>query len=429
MEGESLRQILLALPQEQNQPRQGWTSGSTGGVQDIYGQPLTYPLCSPTGKKTENIGHPDFNNDPRLGTQAEIQAAGFKLKAGAIGVLGYVVGKSQQDLEDLVLLRKEGDLSLNQFNQQKSSLFTAYYNGNQIESDTRPFAPYHNVFDPPASAAQQTQIAKLEKMAEAMGVSIRHFGESNFYQHETQTIFLPTKEHFRSPEAYMQTLAHELIHATRDKAPQFGPQHLAPSTREGDYPYALEEWRAELGAALILERLGVSTDLTNSAVYIDSWAQPSEGLRQELSVADRSKKIDQSIEAASFVLEKVGQPPISLSAQMRQELKTLNEAHPLAPQHDSGPGRPETLPEEASHHPQTQTVESLFTQLAQAAVSGNREAFAQAVKAVGESPMGEEIRANSQALAETHKEQEAQKEMEKQQQVQEAQVQHKGFSR
>ncbi|WP_434777605.1 zincin-like metallopeptidase domain-containing protein [Neisseria sp. Ec49-e6-T10] len=127
----------------------------------------------------------------------------------------------------------------------------------------------------------------------------------------------------------MQTLSHELIHATKNKAPQFGVGHV-PNFGKGDYNYGMEEWRAELGSVVLMTSLGASFDTKNSASYVHEWSD-SDRWFQELTVEDRELKIMQAIEAANFLREKAGLNKVEFSEKELQELKEINEAFPELP--------------------------------------------------------------------------------------------------
>ncbi|MDN3273405.1 zincin-like metallopeptidase domain-containing protein [Frankia sp. RB7] len=70
-----------------------------------------------------------------------------------------------------------------------------------------------------------------------------------------------------SPDAYVSTLGHELIHATGHKdrlARKFNPKVFKDA-------YATEELVAELGSAFICASFGYSYVDAQSPAYIDSW--------------------------------------------------------------------------------------------------------------------------------------------------------------
>lgn len=77
---------------------------------------------------------------------------------------------------------------------------------------------------------------------------------------------MPQPGQFIDEDAYWQTLAHELTHATGHKTRldrQFGK-------RFGDSAYAAEELVAELGSAFVCARLGMPAGFRSSS-YIESW--------------------------------------------------------------------------------------------------------------------------------------------------------------
>ncbi|BCM86329.1 ArdC family protein [Methylobacterium indicum] len=103
----------------------------------------------------------------------------------------------------------------------------------------------------------------------ATGATIREGGTRACYVPATDTIHLPPRSAFRTPEGYAGTLAHELVHWTG------APHRLARDLtgRFGARAYAAEELTAELGAAFVLADLGLArTPHPNHAAYCAFWA-------------------------------------------------------------------------------------------------------------------------------------------------------------
>jgi len=106
-----------------------------------------------------------------------------------------------------------------------------------------------------------------EEIVKRCPVEIRHGGNRAFYNPASDTITMPNREQFKSPEAYYATLAHESIHSTgtKDRCPrEFGK-------RFGDDAYAFEELVAEMGSVQLGMETGLPTQVENHASYIDHW--------------------------------------------------------------------------------------------------------------------------------------------------------------
>lgn len=81
------------------------------------------------------------------------------------------------------------------------------------------------------------------------------------------TVYLPLQTQFTSIEGYAETKAHELVHSTG---------HSTRHARFGNdanphEAYAREELVAEIGAAIMLQRLGINADLPRMADYVRGW--------------------------------------------------------------------------------------------------------------------------------------------------------------
>ena len=121
---------------------------------------------------------------------------------------------------------------------------------------------------PVEPANEFNPIEEAERLLAASGIPTRHGFDKAFYSPATDTICLPDRERFTSPEAYYATRAHEAIHATGSKNRlnrQFGK-------RFGDDAYAVEELIAEIGAAMVVGHLGfVDATIEGHAAYLESW--------------------------------------------------------------------------------------------------------------------------------------------------------------
>jgi antirestriction protein ArdC len=102
---------------------------------------------------------------------------------------------------------------------------------------------------------------------------IKHGGDSAHYSPKTDTITMPERGRFQTDEDYYQTLFHELIHATAHKS--------RTGRMDGNWagfgsdPYAEEELVAELGAAMLMDLVGIDNQKTvnNQKAYVQSWVK------------------------------------------------------------------------------------------------------------------------------------------------------------
>jgi antirestriction protein ArdC len=106
-------------------------------------------------------------------------------------------------------------------------------------------------------------------IAERMDVTIQHRSESGqaYYSPSQNLISLPMPTEFHTQEGYINTLLHELGHATH--------RHVRPTWKKGPFGsvlYAKEEVVAELTAVLTASMFGVEKQpLDSHASYIKGW--------------------------------------------------------------------------------------------------------------------------------------------------------------
>lgn len=115
--------------------------------------------------------------------------------------------------------------------------------------------------------------AQAEALISASGAKIGHDGTKAFYNPTTDTITLPAREAFRTQDGYYSTVLHELAHWTKGGTPPRVERGCPTIGPFGSEPYAREEVRAELGAALMMAELGLRdpAEATECQAYIASW--------------------------------------------------------------------------------------------------------------------------------------------------------------
>ena len=107
----------------------------------------------------------------------------------------------------------------------------------------------------------------LRDRAEALGVGLRHSGDSAYYERLADRVTMPSTA-FVSDAAYSAVLAHELIHSTG------APHRLNRKKGEkfGDQDYAFEELVAELGSAFLCAEFGISSEYgCQHESYLAGW--------------------------------------------------------------------------------------------------------------------------------------------------------------
>lgn len=112
-----------------------------------------------------------------------------------------------------------------------------------------------------------TRHEEAERVISATWADIRHGGDRAFYRPSEDCIQMPNREQFVSPEAYYETLLHEMTHWS------FHPSRLPWQHEDTVNDYALGELVAELGACYLMGEVGLPLADTwkNSASYLAHW--------------------------------------------------------------------------------------------------------------------------------------------------------------
>ena len=140
----------------------------------------------------------------------------------------------------------------------------------------------------------------LRDRAEALGVGLRHSGDSAYYERLADRVTMPSTA-FVSDAAYSAVLAHELIHATG------APHRLNRKKGEkfGDSDYAKEELVAELGSAFLCAEFGISSEYgCQHESYLASWLKclggDTKAFFRASTAADKAFKLICPVSAEDF---------------------------------------------------------------------------------------------------------------------------------
>lgn len=146
--------------------------------------------------------------------------------------------------------------------------------------------------------SQVESIEQAEALMLASGAKIRHGGNQAFYMPSRDEVVLPAKESFTgtststATECYYSTAFHELTHWTGPRLNrEFGK-------RFGDDQYAAEELVAELGAAFLCAKVGMSSEpREDHANYLACWIKVLKNDRKAFITA-----ASKASEAADYLL-------------------------------------------------------------------------------------------------------------------------------
>ena len=149
-----------------------------------------------------------------------------------------------------------------------------------------PFLRYFNVFHidqcegltakhtqklPGTANADQTAEAIIAGYIQTSGVRLNHeAGDQAFYRPSTDSITLPLLAQFKEIAEYYSTAFHEMVHSTGHKTRL---DRLEKTAFFGSEAYSKEELIAEIGAATLVNHVGLETSRSfrNSTAYVQNW--------------------------------------------------------------------------------------------------------------------------------------------------------------
>lgn len=222
------------------------------------------------------------------------------ITSGANLAVSHSTGKPYSLLNQMILGRPGEYLTFNQVQQaggrvkkgEKAGM-VVFWKWIEVEDeDTKeqkkvPFLRYFNVFHidqcEGVKAKYQKPIADGETKTDAnadtiisgylqrSGVKLIHQeGDRAFYRPSTDSVTIPLLAQFKDVAEYYSTAFHELTHSTGHESRL---NRLAKCAFFGSEEYSKEELVAEIGAAALVNHVGLETagSFRNSAAYIQSW--------------------------------------------------------------------------------------------------------------------------------------------------------------
>lgn len=207
-----------------------------------------------------------FQN-PTWMTLKQANKYGGHVRKGSKGTLICYTDKirvKQKDRDGKFVREDDGSISMKEIFLMKGSIV---FNVEQIEKLPERF----QIKTAPVAEDRKgklERVAATEEFFAALKSDVRHGGSRAYFNIANDFIGMPRFEDFTDAESYYATLAHEHVHWTGAKKRldrEFGK-------RFGDQAYAFEELVAEMGAAFLCVKLGVTmTPREDHASYLDHW--------------------------------------------------------------------------------------------------------------------------------------------------------------
>ncbi len=225
------------------------------------------PVNPTTGKRYRGINSLNLMSrpytDPRWLTYKQAVTLGAQVRKGEKSTLvqywKFTEEYIKKDDSGNPVLNNEGQTIKEQVRLERPRVFYAsVFNAEQVD----------NLPELSIKAPDWDPLERAEHILQVSNAMIRH-GEVDraFYRPSTDSIHLPHKHQFPTPDRYYATALHELGHWTghelrlnRDLAHPFGS--------EG---YAKEELRAEIASMLLGGELGIGHDPGQHVAYVSSW--------------------------------------------------------------------------------------------------------------------------------------------------------------
>ncbi|MBV6447997.1 zincin-like metallopeptidase domain-containing protein [Nitrosomonas sp.] len=225
------------------------------------------PINPTTGKRYRGINSLNLMSraytDPRWLTYKQAVNIGAQVRKGEKSTLvqywKFTEEHIKKDDSGNPVLNSEGNSLKEQVRLERPRVFYAsVFNAEQMD----------NLPELSIKAPDWDPLDRAEQILLASNAVIRHGEADNaFYRPSTDSIHLPHKHQFPTPDRYYATALHELGHWTGHES-RLNRDLSHPFGSEG---YAKEELRAEIASMLLSGELGIGHDPGQHVAYVNSW--------------------------------------------------------------------------------------------------------------------------------------------------------------
>ncbi|MBX3618050.1 zincin-like metallopeptidase domain-containing protein [Nitrosomonas sp.] len=225
------------------------------------------PMNPTSGKRYRGINSLNLMGraytDPRWLTYKQAVSLGAQVRKGEKSTLvqywKFTEEHIKKDDSGNPVLNSEGKPIKEQVRLERPRVFyAAVFNAEQVD----------NLPELDIKAPDWDPLERAEQILQASNAVIRHGEADNaFYRPSTDSIHLPHKHQFPTPDRYYATALHELGHWTGHES-RLSRDLSHPFGSEG---YGREELRAEIASMLLSGELGIGHDPGQHVAYVNSW--------------------------------------------------------------------------------------------------------------------------------------------------------------
>lgn len=263
-------------------------------------------------------------SDPRWMTYKQAEEKGYQVRKGEHGTKIEYYGeydptrtrKGAENLDRKIRGMRDQGASQEEMARElgdRAQFFVRTYtvfNASQIDG----IEPFEAESTGPGEAFRFND--RAEGIMDHSGVSIQYGMSAAFYRSATDTVGLPNREWFSSPEYFYATALHEIAHSTGHPS-RMDRQGLGKSF--GSPEYAMEELRAEMASAFVFREIGVPLSpesmeehTKDHAAYTQHWLKALKDDYREFYRAVRDAvKIADYVMAYEHVQESVNAPTVA----------------------------------------------------------------------------------------------------------------------
>lgn len=238
-----------------------------------------YPENASTGKPFRGanafLTAMSYPKQPALfATIRQWNAIGETLNKNAEEKLNMFVRKGEASLPILVPIFVKDEEKIGKDGEPEPKLIgvksVPEFHFSQTHDGEKWFEQKYGSIPPPKFDMETIWPVLKERIKEIVPIN-EYIGDSAHYRPGSHEIFIPKPGQFASIAGFYETVLHELTHATERDDEKF-QKAISQENMNDDDRKAFKELRAEIGAFMLAQTIGVPIEPLNMASYINGWA-------------------------------------------------------------------------------------------------------------------------------------------------------------